>query len=117
MATMGHVNPNLGHFMMTLFNATAARTLFDTRASHCFVSKRFLTQSGLTTIPDGTDLNLATAIGAKQLPTMRINGRLTIEKCWFQISCIMVDFDNFDMLGMSWMNKHKAIINHRRIYG
>lgn len=96
-----------------LFYAHIARTLFDTGASHCFISQKFLDSAGLIAIPDGTNFVLSTPVGTKEFQTMKIKGTMTMDWCWFPCECIVVDMTEFDILiGMEWFNEHKAIINN-----
>jgi hypothetical protein len=101
--------------VMFLVNSVPAMVLFDSRASHSFVTEPFVKKSGMTPeplrrtmlvqIPGST---AKTKIACREIP-------LVIQGVTFQANLIVLGTQGLEViLGMDWMSKYRGIIDCAR---
>nr|CAD1833851.1 unnamed protein product [Ananas comosus var. bracteatus] len=94
------------------FYATRARTLFDIRASHSFISRSFVHDHGFTPSPLSVSLQI-------QTPGVDLEANRCIMSCYillgdwaFLANLVLLPLKEFDVvLGMDWLTRHHASID------
>jgi hypothetical protein len=100
---------------MFLVNSVPARVLFDSGASHSFITERFVTKSGLTASKMARNMIV-------QIPSSQVRAHLTCEGVpvvihgvSFQADLIILGTKGLDVvLGMDWMSKYHGHIDCAR---
>ena len=90
-----------------------AIVLFDSGASHSFISESFAKKCHLETITDNKEWNIRIPTGENRIMT------LICERCpiilghlVLSADLIVLDMRDFDIiLGMDWLSEHYAFIN------
>lgn len=101
----------LSHTKFQLFNGSFALALFDTGASHCFISKKFLAETVFTATHDGTYYQLITPTGSKILPSLKLSGTIAIGEFSFSCDCLVNDMEDvYIIVRMEWFLKYQASI-------
>ena len=82
-----------------------ARVLIDPGATHSFISREYLARVGMTLVPFGCGLEIATPTGESLWPSQMLKGSLfSIEGQVMEADLILIDFKGLDViLGMDWL--------------
>ena len=78
--------PNVVTGTLSIFGDDA-RVLIDTGATHSFISREYVARVGMTPVPLGCGLEIATPIGESLWPSQMLKGSLFLlrAKLWKQI--------------------------------
>ncbi|XP_077219749.1 uncharacterized protein LOC143853939 [Tasmannia lanceolata] len=93
-----------------------AYVLFDSRATHSFVSSSFAMLHSLPVMPMNHDLCVSTPVGS-DLVANSISKTCPIRICDRELvaDLILLDLDDFDViLGMDWLSVHHALVNYNK---
>src|SRR3954463_8238480 len=93
-------------------NSFPALVLFDTGASHSFISRAFVDKNGIPTENIGCPIKVSSPDG-EMIVSLGCRG-LVIEsgKYKFPVSFIILDSRGLDViLGMNWMTKYEGVID------
>ena len=87
-----------------------ARVLIDLRATHSFISRGYVARVGMTPVPLGCGLEIATPTGKSLWPSQMLKGSLfSIEGQVMESDLILVDLKGLDViLGMDWLASNYA---------
>ena len=87
-----------------------ARVLIDPGATHSFISREYVAQVGMTPVPLGCGLEIATPIGESLWPSQILKGRFfSIEGQVMEADLILIDIKGLDViLGMDWLTSNYA---------
>ena len=92
-------------------NSTPATILFDSRASHAFISVAFVKKNFVALLPMKNAM-LVSSPGGEQHATLRCpRVTVTIRGVDFEAHPIVLESIGFDLiLGMSWLARYDAVI-------
>ena len=87
-----------------------ARVLIDPGATHSFISRGYVARVGMTPVPLGCGLEIATPTGKSIWPSQMLKGSLfSIEGQVMEADLILVDLKGLDViLGMDWLASNYA---------
>ena len=87
-----------------------ARVLIDPGATHSFISRGHVARVGMTPVPLGCGLEIATPTGESLWPSQMLKGSLfSIEGQVMEADLILVDLKGLDViLGMDWLASNYA---------
>ncbi|XP_058189315.1 uncharacterized protein LOC131306903 [Rhododendron vialii] len=102
---------------LTLFT-TCVQALFDSGASHSFISATCVSILGLETEPLKTTMHVTSPLGGK-IPVVLICKGCELEVSNLRLTCDLrvIEMTDFDViLGMDWLTAHRAVIDcHRKM--
>src|ERR1041385_7365158 len=94
-----------------LVNSIPATVLFDTGASHSFLSEAFALSHNFTLGKMNTPMVIRTPIGQCRTTMMVPNTSVEIEEVVFHVSPIILKSSTIDLiLGMDWLKVHDAAL-------
>jgi hypothetical protein len=98
-----------------LINSVPAKVLFDSGASHSFVSERFMAAGGLTATQMACNM-IVQIPGSQVRPHLSCEGvPIVIHGVSFQANLIFLGTKGLDVvLGMDWMSKYQGHIDCAR---
>ena len=87
-----------------------ARVLIDPGATHSFISREYVARVGMTPVPLGCGLEIATPTGESLWPNQMLKGSLfSIEGQVMEADLILIDLKGLDViLGMDWLASNYA---------
>ena len=87
-----------------------AHVLIDPGATHSFISREYVARVGMTPIPLGCGLEIATPTGESLWPSQMLKGSLfSIEGQVMEADLILIDLKGLDViLGMDWLASNYA---------
>ena len=87
-----------------------ARVLIDPGATHSFISREYVARVGMTPVPLGCGLEIATPTGESLWPSQMLKGSLfSIEGQVMEADLILIDLKGLDViLGMDWLASNYA---------
>ena len=90
--------------------------LFDTGASHSFLSQEFLNKSNLPTTSSHVAYDITTPTSEKITTRAFVPyGSIEIQGHQFPIDLIVMPIQGYDMiLGMSWLTRYQAEMNYQQ---
>nr|XP_048330622.1 uncharacterized protein LOC125422597 [Ziziphus jujuba var. spinosa] len=93
-----------------------ARVLIDPGATHSFISCEYVARVGMTSIPLGCCLEIATPTGESLWPSQMLRGSLLCIKGQVkEADLILLDLQGLDViLGMDWLASHYASVDFFR---
>ncbi|XP_058180091.1 uncharacterized protein LOC131298630 [Rhododendron vialii] len=98
--------------------STCVQALFDSGASHSFISTTCVSTLGLETEPLGTTMHVTSPLGGKISVGLICKGcELEVSNLRLTVDLRVIDMMDFDViLGMDWLSAHRAIVDcHRKI--
>jgi hypothetical protein len=99
-------------FGMFFINATSAVVLFDSRASHSFISAAYVEKHNLPIALLKCQMTVSSLGGDMPARQLLPNVNLKIRVLDFVANLIILDSKGIDViLGMDWLSKHKVLID------
>jgi hypothetical protein len=99
-------------FGMFFINATSAVVLFDSRASHSFISAAYVEKHNLPIALLKCQMTVSSLGGDMLARQLCPNVNLKIRVLDFVANLIIFDSKGIDViLGMDWLSKHKVLID------
>ncbi|XP_058189421.1 uncharacterized protein LOC131307009 [Rhododendron vialii] len=115
--TEEEMDPAVIQGTLTLFT-TCVQALFDSGASHSFISTTCVTTLGLETESLKTAMHVTSPLGGK-IPVVLICKGCELEISNLRLTCDLrvIEMTDFDViLGMDWLTAHRAVIDcHRKM--
>jgi hypothetical protein len=94
-----------------LINSVPATVLFDSRASHSFITEQFVTKHDVPRSSMKTHLIISSPNGEMKSTYVCPQVNLKIEEIDFEADLVILTSSGIDViLGMDWLNKHDGII-------
>nr|CAD1818667.1 unnamed protein product [Ananas comosus var. bracteatus] len=94
------------------FSAIYAYILFDSGATHSFISSKVVLDYGLTYLPLGCDLWVDTPVGGVRVCRVCKSCPIEVDGHVLLADLIVIDMKEFDViLGMDWLTAHGATID------
>ena len=110
-----HATPDVVTGTLSIFGDDA-RVLIDPGATHSFISLEYVAQVGMTPVPLGCGLEIATPTGESLWPSQMLKGSLfSIEGQVMEEDLILIDLKGLDViLGMDWLALNYASMDSFR---
>ena len=104
-----HATPDVVTGTLSIFGDDA-RVLIDPGATHSFISREYVARVGMTPVPLGCGLEIATPTGESLWPSHMLKGSLfSIEGQVMEADLILIDLKGLDViLGMDWITSNYA---------
>ena len=101
---------------MVLVSSSWAHTLFDTGASHSFITILFTSMLGLEPEPLDSTLSVGVPLGGNYELSYHCNSlSIEIDGRRFLVDLIVMLMERFDViLSMDWLSRYRAIIDYAR---
>lgn len=94
------------------FENHPALALFDTGATHNFISITFMQRMGLREEDTGTNFTMHTPMGESTNPTRIYTGTVRINGRNFSCRLVVLPTEDFDIiLGIQWLGSYKDVLN------
>ncbi|XP_058219911.1 uncharacterized protein LOC131330379 [Rhododendron vialii] len=110
-------NPSVIQGTLILYN-TCIQALFDSGASHSFISAACVSTLGLETELLGTTMHVTSPLGSKISMGLICKGcELEVSNLRLTFNLRVIDMTDFDViLGMDWLSAHRTVIDcHRKM--
>ncbi|XP_058202637.1 uncharacterized protein LOC131317072 [Rhododendron vialii] len=115
--TEEEMDPAVIQGTLTLFT-TCVQALFDSGASHSFISATCVSTLGLETEPLKTTMHVTSPLGGN-IPVVLICKGCELEVSNLRLTCDLrvIEMTDFDVIfGMDWLTTHRAVIDcHRKM--
>ena len=104
--------PNVVTSTLSIFGDDT-RVLIDPGATHSLISREYVARIGMTPVPLGCGLEIATPTGESLWPSQMLKGSLfSIEGQDMEADLILIDLKGLDMiLGMDWLASNYALMD------
>ena len=101
--------PDVVTSTLSIFGDDAC-VLIDPGVTHSFISREYVTRVGMTLVPLGCGLEIATPMGESLWPSQMVKGSLfTVEGQVMEAHLILIDLKGLDViLGMDWLASNYA---------